>query len=1106
MRKMKLIFMLLTSIFLISCQHKDSTFSIEFDVNGADTTIEKIIDIANGSEITLPTLTMDHYVFVGWYEETVGDKIYLNGNITVSKNMKLIAEWRPLSYRVTFYDDLDDILEVVSVGYQEEAIATLIPSKEGHTFIDWDKDITSITSDLDVYPVFQKNTYKVTLYDIDGEVISSTDVLFGDDLTSLNHPTLEHHQFDGWYMDQGFSEAFDLSTMPAHELDLYSKWTHLSLIGPVIVGFQNPTYVNNGQKFNPLFGVTATDITDGDLTEDIIITGWSNSYVNHSGEYIVILSVEDSDGNTTNVSFKVIVSAIAYDASATYKAYIGAIAHMNPHNESSKSHLELFNLIGDSLYRGDYDWDKAIELGIATHVGDFTHTANLPFGYVPSMALSHPHDVFGNGLVWDISLRSDLSFIDGYVIDAHTFDYAWKELLSPLLRNQNAHYLFDQDYLPLVNAFDYYNQFQPDLDNLGFPVYMVNGVRFSRENALYLINEEGHDLYHVENMYENLIGPGGVKAYVSKWGGEFFGKDGWVLQTPDDAYFHIATDDNLYAPTSGWTLNGVPVPHILPEGVYLRVDGSRYAGAYPAYMDQLGNRTQVTEVGIPIDGQKTITKPAVDWEDVGFEVINDTTIRIHLITKKTSWQVMENLSTAITSVVHPHYYDVGFHLEGDINDYGTQGNPYVSFGRYKMTEWDPQSHLMLTLNLDHYDHEAYRIEHIKYLFISNHSILFNEFTQGHLDVSPVPGSSLLAYKDSPYLKFIPTTAFFRFAFSLDRMNDGDPSNDNPMMKYLDLRKALYFATDRTYYTDYIRYPGYPTHGLLGPAYVSGALNPFSYRGSTFGQAVLADYAPDTFGYDPVRAKHHFDLAYEKAVADGVINDGDIVSVELLYFDSGTSHNPLVAIESQWESILGPKFNLVLISDTQAAYMYPGVSVLESRLFDIIFGGWQGLQYDAPAMLQVYSNVNGWAYMIETGFETGHAMLDVDLADGKLAVQGWLSDLLTQQHRTEDEEAYIELFQNFIADFNGDIYTNTYDYLWEDVYYRILSYDTYEGREDDFDKITAALEGELLSQMINIPLFTSVSTLIYSERIGFDAQAYHARMGWGGYRYMYIIKE
>jgi hypothetical protein len=43
-------------------------------------------------------------------------------------------------------------------------------------------------------------------------------------------------------------------------------------------------------------------------------------------------------------------------------------------------------------------------------------------------------------------------------------------------------------------------------------------------------------------------------------------------------------------------------------------------------------------------------------------------------------------------------------------------------------------------------------------------------------------------------------------------------------------------------------------------------------------------------------------------------------------------------------------------------------------------------------------------------------------------------------------------------------------------------------------------------MIAIPLFTSVGTTVYNNRVVFEADSYHARMAYGGLKYIYIGTE
>jgi len=908
--------------------------------------IIEVVTVQHGMDAIMTQIpTKEGHIFIEWNQSLL--------NITTSFDVYPV--YQKMLYDVVFYDGEGNVLEEMSVLYMNPALPTLTPTKVGHTFIGWQQDISHITSNLNVYPHFEPKIYLVNYYDETGHILLSQEVAFGTSPEVPITPTHATLYFVGWYIDLGLTIPYTFTPMPAYNISIFSKWLVTSSISPEITGYPESVTLEYGESFNPLLGVTATDIPDGDLTDLIQVSGWDESYSQTPGEYEVTLSVEDSHGNITSVSFWVTVGELMYSLNATYQTYVSNVSNLNPHTETLTGATELYTLISDYLYRGDYDWAKAIELGLATQVGDFTNTANLPFTYVPSMAVGLPIDVNGDGMVWEISLRNDLTFIDGTSINAYTFDYSYRQLLDPLLSNSRRIYFIYNDYLPLINA-EYY-------------------------------------AYQIE-------------------------------------------------PTT--------------------------------------------------------------WEEVGFEVVDTLTMRFHLNAKKSQWQVMSNLATAITSVVHPNNYENGKYDEGTRTNYGTIFNPLVSFGRYQLIEWEADTYFKLQRDDSHYDAAAYKIKFIQYSVINDLVAAIDLYEQGQLDYVSVGGSYYQTYKNSPYLKLTPLTTFFRLAFSIDRMNDGDPANDNPIMQYLDLRRALYFGTDRETFTRDVRAPGFPTHGILGPAYYSSEQNLYSYRTSIPGQSVLADLAPDTYGYDPILAKQLFDAAYAQAVADGVINNGDVVSVEFVFADTETNHTMANWLEATWENIFGPKFNLVKSGVPSAQLTASGTGIWSTGNYDITYGGWQGLQYNAPGMLQVYSSDRGVAYMLEKGFETGNIMLEVELGAGKQAVQGWLSDLLMISNPTLSEQNLIGLFQNFLSDFNGNIYTNTYDYIWEIVYYQILQYDQYVGREDDFDRITAALESALLGQMINVPLFTSVGAAVYSARVQFDAQAFNARMGWGGYRYMYLV--
>ncbi|MCX0402263.1 immunoglobulin-like domain-containing protein, partial [Clostridium perfringens] len=82
--------------------------------------------------------------------------------------------------------------------------------------------------------------------------------------------------------------------------------TVLSNDAPVISGTDNIS-IKEGDAFDPMAGVTATDTEDGNVTDKIKVEGSVD--VNKPGKYELTYTVTDSDGNTTTV--KRVVTVIA---------------------------------------------------------------------------------------------------------------------------------------------------------------------------------------------------------------------------------------------------------------------------------------------------------------------------------------------------------------------------------------------------------------------------------------------------------------------------------------------------------------------------------------------------------------------------------------------------------------------------------------------------------------------------------------------------------------------------------------------------------------------------------------------------------------------------
>lgn len=159
-------------------------------------------------------------------------------NVQNDINVKIVYDIIT-DYKVRFYDYDRTLLSEQDVTFEQGATApTQNPSRTGYVFKGWDKDYSSIDSDLDVTAVYEAGVYKVKYYPNNGAVEQTIDVAC-DSRINIRDLTYTDYAFKGWYTDTSFGEAFDTSvsllapeyTVGKKEGDvvlvLYAKWVRI---------------------------------------------------------------------------------------------------------------------------------------------------------------------------------------------------------------------------------------------------------------------------------------------------------------------------------------------------------------------------------------------------------------------------------------------------------------------------------------------------------------------------------------------------------------------------------------------------------------------------------------------------------------------------------------------------------------------------------------------------------------------------------------------------------------------------------------------------------------------------------------------------------------
>ncbi len=90
------------------------------------------------------------------------DQTLITGNMPAD-DLEFTVTYNPESFTVTFYDMWGQELGTSTVPYNTAATAPDIPEREGYHFVGWDKDFSHVTEDMDVYAIYEVNTYTLTI-------------------------------------------------------------------------------------------------------------------------------------------------------------------------------------------------------------------------------------------------------------------------------------------------------------------------------------------------------------------------------------------------------------------------------------------------------------------------------------------------------------------------------------------------------------------------------------------------------------------------------------------------------------------------------------------------------------------------------------------------------------------------------------------------------------------------------------------------------------------------------------------------------------------------------------------------------------------------------
>ena len=205
----------------LTVQWTAPTYAVTLNTNGGTINNGNVTEYTYGVGATLPTdVTRTGYTFKGWYynENLTGSPVTAIGD-TETGNKEYWAKWEINQYTVTVKPENGEADITITQDYGTPITAPADPTREGYTFIGWDREIptTMPAEDMTVTAQWEINRYTITFDTNGGSEIAPITQDYGTEITAPDNPTRKGYTFKGW--DKEIPE-----TMPAENITVTAQW------------------------------------------------------------------------------------------------------------------------------------------------------------------------------------------------------------------------------------------------------------------------------------------------------------------------------------------------------------------------------------------------------------------------------------------------------------------------------------------------------------------------------------------------------------------------------------------------------------------------------------------------------------------------------------------------------------------------------------------------------------------------------------------------------------------------------------------------------------------------------------------------------------------
>ena len=252
------------------------------------------------------------YQFTDWY---LDDTKY-DFNAAVTGDMTLTARWTVNQYTITFDTDGGSAVAPITQDYGTAIAAPANPTREGYTFMGWNPVLpaTMPAENMTIKAQWRINQYTITFDTDGGSEIAPITQDYGTQITAPADPTREGYTFIGWDKaipatmpagDMTIKAQWKDSEKPTGEIKI-SKNSWKSFLNNITFGlfFKDTQTVtinaadNSGTVFVSYL-VTHQDLSEAEI-QSLVFSGYEEPFhIDPNGEYIVYAMLVDASMNIT---------------------------------------------------------------------------------------------------------------------------------------------------------------------------------------------------------------------------------------------------------------------------------------------------------------------------------------------------------------------------------------------------------------------------------------------------------------------------------------------------------------------------------------------------------------------------------------------------------------------------------------------------------------------------------------------------------------------------------------------------------------------------------------------------------------------------------------